>query len=473
MRNELKWVVNSLRFFSIIFFIAGMAMILGGVRDVRANIDASIFFQFWISILIGFFILFLVNIGGIINGIYFVGFAIVFEIIAILIYIYATSGSNNTEKKELQYVSYIFVFLLFILSLVGMNLVHQGAYAVRGFVDLIIIITWFYNMFLGFLMLFMVNTAGIVGGTAVIGAALVFEITVMILGLIPSTDIEDIRMSERIPIKDTISYKSQREIIGISKPNKPQAVKYEEMPINQTSISRETIPSAILREGPQNLFIATEGISFSKGIWDLRNNYAATLIIYSNGIIIKPIISILSDINIQINQISKTIQAPNMQIIEILLKNNERYSIHFNKMELFNQFCNIISKIRGESVPDQLQIRKQEKEVLLKKPKLEEPRDYIKKISGVYDEISFEKLIIKTNYNVTELENLIEEMIINGEIQAKIKPNSVVFLNKNDITEERKLKKMNDYLVKVLKIRLAKGEITEEDYDRLVEKIKI
>lgn len=78
-------------------------------------------------------------------------------------------------------------------------------------------------------------------------------------------------------------------------------------------------------------------------------------------------------------------------------------------------------------------LRKQEKKEEEKKEEeqiellREKSREIIKKLPKIYKEITFERLSSRTGLKKDNLENLLEEMIYNEEIDAKIRKNVLVF----------------------------------------------
>lgn len=64
-------------------------------------------------------------------------------------------------------------------------------------------------------------------------------------------------------------------------------------------------------------------------------------------------------------------------------------------------------------------------------------KEYIHKLSAVYKTIQFHKIIAKTGLKMDDLENLLEDMIMNGELNAHISGDSLVFKNAKD---EKKVK---------------------------------
>lgn len=114
------------------------------------------------------------------------------------------------------------------------------------------------------------------------------------------------------------------------------------------------------------------------------------------------------------------------------------------------------SKPKMESVPEEPQERidkKKPKEADIEKPEepleeppktskdkeIEEPTEekkdkikektikYIRKATSIYDTISMDKIKARTGINLTDLEILLEDMIFNGELNAKIQDDKVIF----------------------------------------------
>jgi len=524
LNDEERCLIYFLRLLSIIFFIAGIVVVAGGVGDLRQIVNISIILQLFIDLLTGFFILFMVNTEGITTGGGMIGFALALEIIAFIIELYIRYGmvDNKDEEKEVRsevkIVSYIFRFLIIIFAIISISLIPAGAQSIRRTIDLIILIQWFYSILIGFFMLFGINTAGIQNGVAVSGVALALAIIALIIDLYTSYEavqlkkIEEQGLKEQKILRNTKKY--QIKPVEIYTPEKIEdELRAIEKPINNNPIDLHDIspPSLLsLEQEPIYLFEAEDGIDYSKEAWTSLNNYDAKLMLNSKEIIIRPKIDIIPQITIRIDDISTFIGDPASKIIKIFL-NNKKYYLHFQKIGVFYQFHKLVDKIRnkklentkldfekmvGEANPppklgieelgidnissnnlntekilEQIQPKKDQEVAQVIDLKIGAVREYIKKITKVYDEIPLAKLSFKTNLSVEEVEPIIENMIIYGEIQAKIRGNSVFFIDETEVKEKQKKEKIREYIFTVLKIRLAKGEITEEEYERIVKKI--
>lgn len=59
--------------------------------------------------------------------------------------------------------------------------------------------------------------------------------------------------------------------------------------------------------------------------------------------------------------------------------------------------------------------------------------DYIKKASSVFEEITFSKIKSKTGIEVHDLEEIVEDLIFNGQINAKIRKDGIAFIEENPL----------------------------------------
>ena len=69
-----------------------------------------------------------------------------------------------------------------------------------------------------------------------------------------------------------------------------------------------------------------------------------------------------------------------------------------------------------------------------KEEKKEEIITFIKNLAKIYQEITFEKLIEKIGFNQEELENIIEDLIVKKELNARIQGNLITFNEKDILT---------------------------------------
>ncbi|KKK58554.1 hypothetical protein LCGC14_3043260, partial [marine sediment metagenome] len=61
--------------------------------------------------------------------------------------------------------------------------------------------------------------------------------------------------------------------------------------------------------------------------------------------------------------------------------------------------------------------------------------EYIKKASNVFEEITFSKISQKTGINPDDLENIVEDLIFSGTINAKIRKNGIIFIEQNPLID--------------------------------------
>jgi len=61
--------------------------------------------------------------------------------------------------------------------------------------------------------------------------------------------------------------------------------------------------------------------------------------------------------------------------------------------------------------------------------------DYIKKASSAFEEITFEKIISKTGVHLDDLEDIVEDLIFTGAINAKIRKNGIAFLEESPLVD--------------------------------------
>ena len=59
--------------------------------------------------------------------------------------------------------------------------------------------------------------------------------------------------------------------------------------------------------------------------------------------------------------------------------------------------------------------------------------DYIKKASSVFEEITFSKIRSKTGVKLHDLEEIVEDLIFSGKIQAKIRKDGIAFIEENPL----------------------------------------
>ncbi|KKN01033.1 hypothetical protein LCGC14_1131840 [marine sediment metagenome] len=61
--------------------------------------------------------------------------------------------------------------------------------------------------------------------------------------------------------------------------------------------------------------------------------------------------------------------------------------------------------------------------------------NYIKNASSVFEEITFSKIILKTGIDPNDLEEIVEDLIVTGKLNAKIRKNGIVFIEENPLID--------------------------------------
>lgn len=100
-KNESRCILQGTGFLAVIIIIVGMGIVAGGIQDIQRLVFNVILVQWFLDILIGFFMLFFINPSGINNGLIAVGFGLFLVIIVIIIEFYAlySKSASNTQKN--------------------------------------------------------------------------------------------------------------------------------------------------------------------------------------------------------------------------------------------------------------------------------------------------------------------------------------------------------------------------------------
>jgi len=481
---------------SIIIIISGILLVIGGAQETQRMVHFIIFIRWYIDIFTGFLLLFAINTNEVGSGVTAIGVGITFEIIAIIIELISKYGNIDSSKKEEDieikdddaYLLFFLRFIVIVSAIAGASLVSQGAQGIMSIISTSIVIQWYFDILVGFFLLFLANTSDITGGLTPVGIALMLSVLSLILELY---FIYKNKPDSVTPSKTRRVEPEKKEIKG---PITPDIKVKGEIVSTQNSESEENIRD-------NSIFIAKMGVKYSQILWNPINSYDAEIFVDSNEILIKTkksqVLQIkdeqgtlkptfqsinIPNINIQYDQIESITIDDKNQVFAIQLINEKKYFVNFKNIIDFYNFNKIISNLEKKFEIIQLNQLNPEKENedkkitqeklrQEKKVKMEAAREILKKMSQVYNELPFEKLALRMEMSIEDLEKLVEDLILNGELQARMGPNSIFFLNKKENEERKKEEKLIDYLIKVLKIRLAKGEISEEDFDRIIQKI--
>lgn len=136
------------------------------------------------------------------------------------------------------------------------------------------------------------------------------------------------------------------------------------------------------------------------------------------------------------------------------LESLEELYLHFNpiaSLKGLEQFDNLIKlNLEGTQIPKELFIeagikdRARAQEILKYIKEKEESSksyeeiksktlNYIKKASSVFEEITYSKIRSKTGIEVQDLEEIVEDLIFSGQINAKIRKDGIAFIEENPL----------------------------------------
>ncbi|KKM80035.1 hypothetical protein LCGC14_1343930 [marine sediment metagenome] len=133
---------------------------------------------------------------------------------------------------------------------------------------------------------------------------------------------------------------------------------------------------------------------------------------------------------------------------ELVLAENPISSL--NGLEQFENLINL--NLNGTLIPKEMfreagiedpanaqEIIKYFKNKRQKQQEYEETKEktinYIKNASSVFEEITFSKIILKTGIDPNDVEEIVEDLIFSGDINAKIRKNGIVFIEENPLID--------------------------------------
>lgn len=110
---------------------------------------------------------------------------------------------------------------------------------------------------------------------------------------------------------------------------------------------------------------------------------------------------------------------------------NEGYKYHLTRVSEARAVEIGEGAYKGDITVSSGEIKPSDAEMRRRKVKAKElrsnARKYIKRLPLVYEEITFIDIILRTQLNLEEVRELVEEMILKGELKARIRKNTVIF----------------------------------------------
>jgi len=138
------------------------------------------------------------------------------------------------------------------------------------------------------------------------------------------------------------------------------------------------------------------------------------------------------------------------------LRNLERLALSYNPIsdyEVFEKFDNLIElNLRETNIPKEIfkeagienpdHAQGLIKFLKIKKEKNREYKEiqsktieYIKQASSVFEEITYSKIIAKTGIKLQDLEEIVEDLIFSGQVNAKIRKDGIAFIEENPLID--------------------------------------